>query len=333
MLYITQKLKCNNHYMKINLLIIALLFSVTLVAQKKVNKWSDGTVKSEGAYAMTGLKNGLWKFYYPNGNLEAEGTYNGQHSPKTIEVIHQRRGSAIEDEGAMRDGKWTFYYSNGQKKGEIVYEEGCPTGTLQKWYKTGEKMEESEYIDCKPLGNKKVWHRDGWLKYETVQKENSRSIEMEYYANGQKKSMIPYKKGQQYGRVKRWYKNGQKEEDVMMKNTRVHGSYRSWHNNGKRKREFFSINNVMSGEYREWTKEGYLLWEIIELTDEKKISVKNFWSNGQVKMKGKAKMPPSLSIHQWSQTRDGYWIYYYKDGTVLKSEKYSNGQLINVQMP
>ena len=48
-------------------------------------------------------------------------------------------------------------------------------------------MEETEYIDCKPIGNRKVWHRDGWLKYETIQEGNGKSIEMEYYANAQKK--------------------------------------------------------------------------------------------------------------------------------------------------
>jgi antitoxin component YwqK of YwqJK toxin-antitoxin module len=89
----------------------------------------------------------------------------------------------------------------------------------------------------------------------------------------------------------------------------------------------------MNGEYREWTKEGKLLWEIIEMTTEKKIEVKNYWPNGNVKMTGKSLMPESLSIHQWSQTRDGYWTYRHEDNQVSKSEKYKSGQLLNVEMP
>jgi antitoxin component YwqK of YwqJK toxin-antitoxin module len=158
-------------------------------------------------------------------------------------------------------------------------------------------------------------------------------MEVEMYAGGEKKSAIPYKNGQQYGRVKRWYESGQKEEDVMMKNTRVHGSYRSWYSNGNKQREFFSINNVMSGEYREWDKDGRLLLEIIELTAESKILVKSYWPNGKLKMQGKSDMPESLSIHEWSQTQQGYWMYWQKDGTVIKSEKYSKGQLLTVEMP
>mgnify|MGYP001792007240 CR=1 FL=1 len=209
---------------------------------------------------------------------------------------------------------------------------GCPEGMLTKWYKTGEKMEEALYSSCENSTNKKVWAKEGWLKYETINEGNERSVQVEWYESGQKKAVIPFKKGKQYGRVKRWYENGQKEEDVMMKNTRVHGSYRSWYPNGQKQREFFSINNVMSGEYREWNKDGTLLWEIREMTDEKKIEVVNYWPNGTVKMKGKSNLPPSPSIHQWSQTRDGYWTYWY-DEKVTKSEKYNNGQLLTIEMP
>ncbi|MFT5646327.1 MAG: hypothetical protein ACI976_001008, partial [Aureispira sp.] len=181
--------------------------------------------------------------------------------------------------------------------------------------------------------NKRIWSKEGWLKYETINEGNGRSMEVEMYASGEKKSAIPYKNGQQYGRVKRWYESGQKEEDVMMKNTRVHGTYRSWYSNGNKQRQFFSINNVMSGEYREWDTDGKLLLEIIELTEENKISVTSYWSNGQLKMQGKSNMPSSLSIHEWSQTRQGYWTYWQKDGTVIRSEKYSNGQLLTTEMP
>lgn len=309
------------------------LMVLTYGQETKKVAYEDGTTKAEGTFNKSGQKTGTWKYYYPNGKLEAEGNYNGRKTEKAIRVIRRSKKSAIEDQKSMRHGSWTFYYKDGNKKAAATYKNGCPEGNLMKWYKTGEKMEETQYVDCKPLGNRKVWAKEGWLKYETTNEGNGRSMEIEWYASGQKKSAIPYKNGQQYGRVKRWYENGQKEEDVMMKNTRVHGSYRSWYANGNKQREFFSINNIMSGEYREWNVDGKLIWEIVELTDEKKISVKNYWPNGQVKMEGKANMPHSLSIHQWSQTRQGYWTYWYKDGTVIKSEKYSNGELLTVEMP
>jgi len=313
-------------------LFCSLLFFQLIAQNVEKELYEDGKTKAEGAYTSTNTKTGLWKYYYSNGHLEAVGSYNGKKIAKTIDVIRKRRNSAIDDKLSARHGKWTFYYTNGEKRGTVSYEKACPS-LLIKWYKTGEKMEEAAFIDCKPMGNKRTWAKEGWLKYETVNEGNGRSMEVEMYASGEKKSAIPYKNGQQYGRVKRWYESGQKEEDVMMKNTRVHGSYRSWYSNGNKQREFFSINNVMSGEYREWNKDGKLLFEIIELTEENKILVKKFWSNGQLKMQGKSTMPSSLSIHEWSQTRQGYWSYWHQDGVEIKIEKYSNGQLLTVEMP
>lgn len=309
------------------------VYSLDLFAQEvRKESYEDGTTKAEGAYNSSKIKTGLWKYYYPNGKLEAEGSYTGKREVARPVVIRKGKNSAIEDEGMVREGKWTFYYTNGQPKASVSYKEGCPNGSLIKWYKTGEKMEQSSYGGCQNLIDRKLWDKEGWLKQETVNEGNGRSVQVEWYKNGQKKAAIPYKNNKQYGRVKRWYSNGQKEEDVMMKNTRVHGSYRSWFQNGNKQREFFSINNVMSGEYREWNEKGQLIWEINELTTEKKIQVINYWPDGTIKMKGKSNMPPSLSIHDWSQTRDGYWTYWYEDN-VTRSEKYSNGQLLTVEMP
>lgn len=305
-----------------------------LQAQEVKQKlYDNGSVKAEGAYNSAGIKIGLWKYYYSNGKLEAEGQYTGTKKDDDFEAIRKGRNSVINDEQAARKGKWVYYYSNGQRKAMVNYNSnGCPEGLLTKWYKTGEKMEEATYTGCIASMNKKTWAKDGWLKYETTDEGNGRSVQIEWYKSGQKKAVVPYKNGKQYGRVKRWYENGQKEEDVMMKNTRVHGSYRSWYPNGQKQREFFSINNVMSGEYREWNEEGTLLWEITEMIDEKKITVINYWPDGSIKMKGKSNLPPSLSIHQWSQTRDGYWTYWFEK-KVTKSEKYNNGQLMTVEMP
>ncbi|MGH1338275.1 MAG: toxin-antitoxin system YwqK family antitoxin [Aureispira sp.] len=319
--------------MKCLFFLLLCVFSLQLIAQEvRKESYDDGNVKAEGAYNSAKIKTGQWKYYYTNGKLEAEGSYNGKMATARPVLVRKGRNSAINDEGVVRDGKWTFYYTNGQPKASVTYKDGCPNGTLIKWYKTGEKMEESTYAGCKVITNRRLWAKEGWLKQETIDEGKGRSVQVEWYKNGQKKAAIPYKNGKQYGRVKRWYSHGQKEEDVMMKNTRVHGSYRSWYTNGNKQREFFSINNVMNGEYREWNEDGQLLWEIRELTDEKKILVINYWPDGTIKMKGKSNMPASLSIHEWSQTRDGYWTYWYEE-SVTRSEKYDNGQLLAVEMP
>lgn len=308
-------------------------FSV-LQAQREVKEqWPNGQLKAKGQLNADNKKVGRWEYYYENGNKEAEGSYNGRGISKTIEVCKKSKRSALEEDYSAREGQWTFFYGSGDKKATVSYQGGCPSGRMQRWHKNGKKAEEVEYVDCRPIGARTLWDKEGRKYFETQLLGEGKTMDVEWYANGQMKSQIPYRNGDQYGRVKRWYANGQKEEDVMMKETRVHGSYRSWYPNGSPQRQFFSINNVMSGEYKEWSESGQLVREIVEMQDEKAILVKSYWDNGQLKYQGKSNMPASLSIHRWSQTRHGSWIYWDKQGNVMKTEYYDNGRLRTTEMP
>jgi len=302
---------------------------------QKIEKqvYANGNTQSEGAYTSERAKTGVWKYYYPNGQLEAQGAYAGKRVDKAIEVAKKARNSSIDDNFDMRDGQWTFYYENGQVKAKATYKAGCPQGKVERWHDNGKRAEECEYVECKAAGARKMWDKDGVLYFENQIVSAGQSVEIEWYANGTKKSEVPYKDGQQYGKVRRWYPNGQKEEEVSMRNTRVHGLYRSWYENGNKKMEFTSINNVMSDEYREWFENGKLSTEIIEMKDKKMISVKQFWDNGQVKVQGTSALPASLSIHNWSQSRHGLWTYWLKDGSTMKTENYENGRLVSTELP
>jgi antitoxin component YwqK of YwqJK toxin-antitoxin module len=319
--------------MKYLILALATFYAASLWGQKAEKTFWPGTnLKSEGAYNSERSKTGKWKFYYINGQVEAEGSYAGKRIDKTIEVIKRGKFTAIDDSYDTRDGAWTFYHENGKIKGKAVYKQGCPQGKVERWHENGQKAEETQYIDCKPLGSRKMWDKEGNLYFENQLLSDGKSIEIEWFSNNTKKSEIPYKDGQQFGKVRRWFPNGQKEEEVMMRNTRVHGLYRSWYENGNKKMEFFSINNVMSDEYREWNEQGKLTTEIIELKEQKHITVKQFWDNGQLKMQGLSKLPSSLSIHNWSQTRFGQWTFWMRDGSVLKTENYDGGRLVSTEM-
>lgn len=317
------------------ILCLSLLFSLhtSLLAQDK-EFWGSQAIKAEGTYNSAGLKTGTWKYYYENGQLEAQGAYTGSATEENIEIVkNSPRYSAIEDAGTARTGLWRFYYRNGQLKGEGKYNNACPQGLVQRWHNNGVKAEEAEYEQCKALGNRKLWDRNGKLYFEHKLLNDGKSLEIEWYAGGQKKSEIPYKNGQQYGRVKRWYPNGKKEEEIMMKNTRVHGAYRSWYENGNKQREFFSISNVMSGEYREWNEQGKLLTEIIEQPNESMVLVRNYWDNGKLKLEGRSKLTSSLSIHRWAEKRHGRWIYYAPSGDIIKTDNYADGKLLSTELP
>jgi hypothetical protein len=59
----------------------------------------DGSRQMEGAYTDKGYKDGEFRFYYPNGKLEAQGSYRNN-------LIYSF---------------WNYYYPNGNKKEKIYY--------------------------------------------------------------------------------------------------------------------------------------------------------------------------------------------------------------------
>jgi antitoxin component YwqK of YwqJK toxin-antitoxin module len=329
-------MKYNLPVKRIIVFILSCLIIPGLNAQhpKKI-LWESGKVRCEGQMNDAGIRAGQWKFYYPSGELEAVGSYSGKKTNTVHEPFKRNKSSAIDDHALKpaRDGEWDFYHKNGQLSAKINYLNGCPVGKALRYHANGTKAEETHFANCKPYPPRTMWDQKGVKYFETKVEGPGKTADYEYYPNGQIKSIIPFKDGEQYGIVKRYYENGQREEDVMMKNTKVHGSYRSWYTNGKKQREFFSINNVMSGEFREWNENGVLMREIVEHTETQRIIVRTFWENGQMKLEGTSKTPPSLSIHHWAQSRHGAWTYWDKDGNVQKTENYLDGKLISTDMP
>lgn len=308
----------------------------TLTAQKSQKiYWETGALRAEGQVSDLGARLGQWKYYYSSGEIEAVGSYNGLKVSVVNEPFKRPKTSAIEDQPtkSARNGEWNFYYKNGVVSTKIFYQNGCPYDRAYRYHPNGTKAEEATIVSCKIYAPRTMWDQKGVKYFETKVESPGKTVDYEYYPNGQTKSIVPYKDGEQYGVVKRYFENGTREEDVMMKNNKVHGSYRSWYSNGKKQREFFSINNVMSGEFREWNESGVLLRETIEDTETQRIIVKTYWENGQLKMKGTSKTPPSLSIHNWAQSRHGAWTYWDKNGNVQKTENYIDGKLMSTDLP
>lgn len=312
-----------------------LLIPVLFAQQPKKIYWENGSVRCEGQMNDAGIRNGEWKFYYVSGELEAVGSYSGKKINTVYEPFKRSKNSSIDDYSLkpQRDGVWEFYHKNAKLFAEINYLNGCPVGKALRYHPNGTKAEETHFKNCNPYAPRTMWDQKGLKYFESKIEGPDKTVDYEYYPNAQVKSIIPFKDGEQYGVVKRYYEDGQREEDVMMKNTKVHGNYRSWYPNGKKQRDFFSINNVMSGEFREWNDKGVLMREIIENNDSEMIIVRIYWENGQTKMEGTSKTPPSHSIHHWAQSRHGAWTYWDKDGNVQKTENYQNGKLISTDMP
>jgi antitoxin component YwqK of YwqJK toxin-antitoxin module len=82
----------------------------------------NGRLDCEGEY-LKGAKVGLWTFWYPGGSLDCMGEYRDD----------------------IEDGPWTSWYTNGQKQEDGVFQAGRKIGLWKYWTEDGETVSEVDY--------------------------------------------------------------------------------------------------------------------------------------------------------------------------------------------
>lgn len=80
---------------------------------------------SEGIIDTSGLRQGDWTLFYPEGEKRAEGKYKNNN----------------------RVGEWSFLFENGNLEQKGNYKKGKPDGKWQWFYETGELLREETYED------------------------------------------------------------------------------------------------------------------------------------------------------------------------------------------
>ena len=86
--------------------------------------YPDNSLRAEGVF-VDGLRSGEWKFYYHNGQIQEIGSYQ---------------------EG-QPDGIWTWYYDNGQKQIEEQFFKGTPNGSYKEYDSRGNIIVTGTYFD------------------------------------------------------------------------------------------------------------------------------------------------------------------------------------------
>ena len=156
----------------------------------------------EGEYEK-GLKNGFWKFFYPDGSIEQEGYYNDD----------------------IPDKEWIWYHKNGNKKVEEVYMSGKLEGLFAEYDTISNIILEGEYFDDVRIKN---WVLNiGTIKAEGVYDFGEKhGAWTEYYLDNSKKYFEgSFKSGEEDGIHKWYYPNGSLK---IMGNYRQGKKHKDW---------------------------------------------------------------------------------------------------------
>jgi len=163
------------------------------------------------------LPNGKYVEYYKNGNIKLQGNYK---------------------EG-RRDGEFKTFLKNGKSAGSVIYEDGkIIKSTLIKAMKDNASFSlvtDITYILDTSHTIKKVDFENGLLKTYFIFDKNgvSNGDSIEYYEEGNIKSIIPFKNDIVDGLTISYYENGNIKEEVHYKNNKMNGEAKSYDENGK----------------------------------------------------------------------------------------------------
>jgi antitoxin component YwqK of YwqJK toxin-antitoxin module len=161
---------------------------------KKLPNYPAEAKVEEGKFADS-KKIGVWKMYFPNGNIKSEITYT-DNRPKGYAKMYYDNGK-LQEEGMWENNRWVgdykSYYENGQTFYNFKYNNsGKREGNQQYFYDNGQKMMEGTMHDGKEAGVWEEHYENGDLRAKKAFNDGTLDpANTEIYAN---KQPLPPKK-------------------------------------------------------------------------------------------------------------------------------------------
>ena len=211
---------------------------------------------------------GLYRKYDKNGNLliytyaiDGKNTDKGYYSNGKLAYILELK--IIKEQPSIPNGKYIEYYKNGQIKVQGSYKEGKRDGEFKAFLRDGKSAGSVFYKDGKIIKStlvkamkdnasfspvtdiyykledshtlRKVDYENGLLRiYFIYNKDGIPDGEsVEYYEEGNIKSIIPFRNNMVEGLTITYYENGNIDEEVNYKNDKMNGEAKSYDENGK----------------------------------------------------------------------------------------------------
>lgn len=130
----------------------------------KINYDSTENIHYEGNIE-DGKIEGIWRTYYPSGNLYATANYHKGKLDGIAYFYHdnarQVKMAEAEYDGDVLDGTYTEFYTNGKVKARIMYEDGLRHGETVFFYDNGNIKMQSKYKKGKRSGKSTVYDQNG----------------------------------------------------------------------------------------------------------------------------------------------------------------------------
>jgi len=175
--------------------------------------YSNGAVKSEGSYDNNGKRTGVWKFYHGSGYIDAIENY-------------------IDENNFTKDE----YYSNGSLKTQMKYKNNLLDGEQIEYYASGNPKGKYYFKEDKRVDKEIAYHPNGKLHYEApLVNGNYDGAITQYYQNGSIKETCVFKNGKRDGKYISYFNFPDKlvEAEGSFEDNNQVGEWKRYHQTGK----------------------------------------------------------------------------------------------------
>lgn len=205
----------------------------------------DGELTAEGILDTAGRQQGIWKEFFPDGQLKSKGEY--LNSKRIGEWVFYHPNQKIEQKGvydrkSKAQGSWKWFYDTGNLLREENYVNNKLDGIMTEYSDSGKVITRGEFIEglkegpwmmelqgYREEGSYKADKRDGeWKHYYT---ENGKlrfvgkfidgipdGLQIFYYSNGLEKQIGKYAGGSKEGEWKFFDETGYLFLTILFKN-------------------------------------------------------------------------------------------------------------------
>ena len=288
------------------------------------------------------MKEGKGKEYYPNGLLEAEGTYKKNRKNGSFTIYYDNSENSIQFKGIFKNdfkrGKGVSYYPNGNKEYVGVFNMGFKKGKKYNQYNP-ELYEEGKFEFGKLNGPGKIYYNPGGTLSEkgTYDGGYRKGLMYIYHKNGKLAEKVYYENGYMKGDGIIYWENGNVREKGTFRTSSLTGRAVRYFENGnihekgtfeygylKEGTKYSETGEYITGSFRDRNPNG----KCIEYWSNKKKRSIGVWDegkkeglfsiyheNGKLAFKG----------HFKNNLKMGKGAEYDQNGTLIKKGYWSEG--------
>lgn len=304
--------------------------------------YSNGQLKSEGTFDDEGKKIGTWKFYHENGTLkETNNCINGSVEGEVLTYFDNGVQSSVQQfKNNEANGKFTSWFYNGSLMKQGTYENDKTNGKLKTYSNRGLLEFEGSVTNEEYDGPFNTFHPNGAIRISgNYVKGKQNGLYKEHFYNGNVYFTGNLENGEKEGVWKEYYFSGKPKAILNYVKGDLDGEQTYYHENGKIEKKNTYIKNKIEGKSEEFYEDGKIYCETIyekgrlrEITfyDDKGVAYSNTTSkrgDATLIFYDYAGLKTSEGYFNKDGYRSGKTTFFYSNGKIKSEEEYKNGDL------